>query len=641
MPNNENNPGYKQKSSLALDLESLSAKYRNLLTKYKQGVLDYIDNLNAESAKPCAKYKADSKNINQACYDEIWKKSGCTTTGVVTAGDWWSKDQTLNGLILDSWYWATMTDNTHRQGCYGTTEGSPYYIIGVGNNGKLRMRKSLESNWTIVNDDAANDLAAVCTGNDGKMIIASTTGKSVFYKDTYDGPKWIGTQGNCCVISVAMGQDGSLVGVGTDNKLYTKPNLNGQWKQTASPGGEYVKSICIAPDGSIFCIGNNDAVFKKNSYKDLTSGGWQYMGNNTCCIKAITIAPDGTFIGVGTDSQLYTKDSYKNLSTNWKGPYTNSCCVNGITTIANPNYNGAVFTTSKEPNYKINAPNLTEVKGQAFWGTGESSPDNVSGKTLQECKARCSNTPGCTGATFNLNDHQRPYCFLRKGEGDPIPALRDDYAIVPKSKQLLKIVESLNNEINSVNRQMQRKIDEVYNIYGEQVDKRFDQNYSLVNQYDTLNGEREKINDMIKEYQDLETSETEMGIYITKNYLLFFVFFVVVFIAIIILAMSSVDQNTSNAVAFSVINPAVTTAKAVANNVNPFYVMFGIILLVVISYLYNQYITAIYNNAPSFKSMGQLGIVYFVFIIVIIFVAITYFNKNKGTSYMPNMNLPT
>ena len=167
-------------------------------------------------------------------------------------------------------------------------------------------------------------------------------------------------------------------------------------------------------------------------------------------------------------------------------------------------------------------------------------------------------------------------------------------------------------------------------IYGKQVEQRLNKNYSLVNQYDALNRDREKINNMIKEYQNLETTENEMGVYITKNYFLFFVFFAVVFIAIITLSMFSLDPKTSSAITFAIVDPAVTTAKAVANNVNPFYVMFGIILLVVTSYLYNQYITSFLNNAPSFKNMGQLGIVYFVFVIVIIFVAIKYFNKNNG-----------
>jgi hypothetical protein len=185
---------------------------------------------------------------------------------------------------------------------------------------------------------------------------------------------------------------------------------------------------------------------------------------------------------------------------------------------------------------------------------------------------------------------------------------------------------------------MQKKIDEVYGDYGKQVENRFDKNYSLINQYEYLNGEREKINNMLKEYQTLEETQNEMGIYITKNYYLFFVFFVVVFVAGITLAMSTLDQNTSSAVTFAITNPVVETSKVIANNVDPFYLMFGIILLFVIVYLYNQYITAIYNNTPSFKKMGQLGIVYLVFVIVIIFIVIQYFTKNSGTSYMPSFS---
>jgi hypothetical protein len=645
------------KTSLALDLETLSANYTNLLTRYKQAVLDYTDSLTTQSARPCVKYNANSKDIDQACYNDIWRKAGCTTTGVVNANTNWAKSQTLNGLIYDSFLWATMTDDTHRRGCYGTTEGNPYLFLGIGKDGKLYKCKgitlignvtTINSDWSLVNDNATN-LAGICTGIDGRMIIACKKDNKVFYKAAYDTASWSETTNNCCVISVAMGQDGTLVGVGTDNVLYSKPgvngnpNLNANWVKTASPQKEWISSICIAPDGSIFCIGASNAIWKKNSYKNLTSVNWQYMGNNTCCVKAITIAPDGTFIGIGTDNKIYTKDNYKDLTTPWKGPYQNVYTntnyeIIGITTIPNPNYNGAKFSSARQPNYNVNAPILTEVKGQAFWGTGGSSSDNVSGKTLQECSARCANTPNCSGATFNLNDHGRPYCFLRSGQGEPVPALTDDYAIVPKSNQLLKIVESLNTELNAVNRKMQKKIDQLYTIYGNQINKRFNQNYSLITQYDNLNKERKKIDDMIKEYQTLEESEIEMGLFITKNYYLFFIFFVVVFIAVIVLSMTSLDSNTTSVVTTNIINPAVTTTKEVINNINPFYVMFGIILVVVIVHLYNQYIYTIYTNMPSFKKMGQLGVVYFVFIIVIIFVAITYLYKNNGTSYFPIMN---
>ena len=149
-----------ESKSLALDLETLNTEYRNLLVRYKQSVLDYTDYLNAEAAKPCSRYTATSKNIDQNCYNEIWKKSGCTTTGVVNASSDFSKTQTLNQLILDSFSWATINDATHRIGCYGKYE-SPYWIIGIGTDGLLYKRNGLEGTWVKINDDAAKDLTSL------------------------------------------------------------------------------------------------------------------------------------------------------------------------------------------------------------------------------------------------------------------------------------------------------------------------------------------------------------------------------------------------------------------------------------------------------------------------------------------------
>jgi hypothetical protein len=629
------------KSSLALDLETLSAKYQSLLTKYRQSVLDYIDNLNQESSKPCAKYNSNSKKISQACYEDIWRKAGCTTTGFVNANTDWAKERTLNELIYDSFNWSILTTDVHRKGCYGVTEnGNPYFLLGIGISGRLFSCKGLTQSWTImisdfteVKDDAANDLTSICASNNGKMIIATNKKGNLFYKSSWDAAKWQAVTSNpCCVISIAMGQDGTLVGVGTDNQLYSKPgksgspDLNAKWIQTANPG-EWLSSICIAPDGSLFGIGGGGTIWKKNSYKNLTGQGWVFQGNNT--VKAITIAPDGTFIGVGTDNQLYTKDNYQNLTTKWNGPYKNPYSnkgyqVIGIAAFANPNYNAANFKNYnevKEPNYNINAPALTNIKGQAFWGT-YGLKEGVS-KTVQECSAMCSSNSRCTGATFNP---YKRYCWIRGGEGDTIPALPNDYAIIPKSKQLLDISDSINRQINDVNKKMQEKIDKLYKIYGKQVEKRTSNDYSLINEYETLNAERKKIQDIIKQYQTLEQSQNDSSIYITKNYYLFFVFFLIVFIAIILLSLSAIDPETS-AATFAIVNNTTTSVSSVLSNINPYYFMFGIILLVTISHLYNTYITSIYNNAPSFKNLGQLGVIYFVFFIVLIFVAISYFKR--------------
>ena len=611
----------KESKSLALDLETLNTEYKNLLVRYKQSVLDYTDYLNAEAAKPCSQYKSDSKGISQACYEEIWQKSGCTTTGAVNADNSWAKAKTLNELIYDSFMWATMKDETHRKGCYGSYE-PPYWIIGITTNGRLCKRNGLEGSWVEISDDASNDLVSICTGNDGKQIIASTRGNRVFSKPYYDSPKWQPVRiENCCVISVAMGPDGTLVGVGTDNKLWTKSSLEGNWRSTTS-SGEWVSSICIAPDGSIFGIGQSKTIWKKNNYKQLTNVNWQNMGSNTCCVKAITIADDGTFIGVGNDGKLYSKDSYKDLSTPWKGPYTSSCCVIGITTIANPNASTS-YSTATAPNYNINAPTYTEIKGQAFWGTSALSV--INNGSLQDCNASCATTPGCSGATYNKSDQGRPVCWLRGGDGSTIPARINDYAIVPKSKQLLKIVEAASTNLKIVNEKMQKKIDRIRELYGDQIQERDIQNYNLIGQHVKLEYERDKIQKMLIQYENLENQEDEVGLLVTQNYYWYFILFALAIICVVILGYSSIDQNTSSVITkttSTAIQIPIEIAKNTARVVNPFYILFAVIVFFTITYIYNQYYQNVYNNLPSPKKLFTETNVLYIFVFLLIIVGV-------------------
>ena len=137
MNSNEN----QSSSSITMDLESLRQKYSNLLIQYEGAVADYVNYLNVQSQQPCGNFTANSKGIDQKCYEYIWKKSGCGAGNVQPgASSSWAPNQTLNGLISDSWYWATLTDFTHRMGCYGQP-GNPYTILGIGTDGRLWSRQ--------------------------------------------------------------------------------------------------------------------------------------------------------------------------------------------------------------------------------------------------------------------------------------------------------------------------------------------------------------------------------------------------------------------------------------------------------------------------------------------------------------------
>ena len=577
--NNQNE--YQESNSIALNLETLSGQYQNLLIQYEQAVANYINYLNQEASQPCGEFNSNSTGINQRCYQYIWQQSGCGAgTAQADASTTWAQGMTLDGLINDSFLWSTMTDYNHRMGCYGNP-GNTYIILCVGTDGNLYSRQGLDAPWQRINDDSNGNISSICTGADGQTIICTNVVNDIWIKPSWDAPNWQGpVQNPCCVMSVAQGQDETIVGVGMSYALWSKANLNGNWSQTASPG-EWISYVTIAPDGSIFVIGSGNQIWKKNSYQNLTSQQWQYQG--ACCVKAITIAPDGTFIGVGTDDQLYTKASYTDLSTPWQGPFStenSSCCAVSITTVANPNYNASNYNQASQPNYNIGAQPLTSVSGSTFWGTSGISQNNSD--TLQECQASCSSTPGCTGATFNPTAYAQPMCWLRGGQGQISPGLESDNAIVQEGQQLLQIVQNINQQLTSVNQQIQEQTNNGQPLYDEQSTQRALKTSNLISQFIQLNEERERISQMVNEYQTLDEQQTEGNITISQKYYSFLLLLGLVIIVIILLykfGLSSPVTPTSP--------PLMQTGGELGTNT--YYIIFGIVLVILIVKNFSNY----------------------------------------------------
>ena len=320
--NKQNYINYKLiKNQNAMDLENLNLEYKTQLTAYKQAVTNYVNFLQNQSKQACINYSPDSKGINQACYDEIWKKAGCTTTGIVNANADWPKAQTLNGLIYDSFLWATMTDSTHRDGCYG-----------------------------------------------------------------------------------------------------------------------------------------------KNNNSDNTT-----------------------------------------------------------------------YNTSTSADYNINKPTFTSIQGQTFWGTGQAGTQSVyTGGDLEQCKALCAKTSGCSGATFNPTAHQQPMCWLRTGEGELAKGLDTDYAIVPEAKQYLMIIESINKKLLDTNSKIQEineKAEPEYDMLTQQNEIK---DNVLKQNYLHLTMERKKIKSLLDQYETLDKSETQGTLEIYQKYYTF-ILLLIIAIGIIIL----------------------------------------------------------------------------------------------------------
>lgn len=115
-----------------LKIAMLEKEYDKYLKLYQEAQKNRITIMNT-SSNPCEKYKLESKGVSQECYNKIWTDQGCSTQAPTIGA--WQNDQTYDGLVNDSYLWATLTDTDHRKGCYGddteyTTKTEPTYSLG-------------------------------------------------------------------------------------------------------------------------------------------------------------------------------------------------------------------------------------------------------------------------------------------------------------------------------------------------------------------------------------------------------------------------------------------------------------------------------------------------------------------------------
>ena len=190
---------------------------------------------------------------------------------------------------------------------------------------------------------------------------------------------------------------------------------------------------------------------------------------------------------------------------------------------------------------------MVTIKNATFWGTGPIAQNNSA--TLQECSASCAMTDGCTGATFNATDSAQPMCWLRSGDTDITGGKDSDYAIVPKGKQMLMIVQKINLRLSEINQQIQKITKNGQETYDSQTPERKTNMAELARQYIQLNEEREKINKSINDYQTLDQQQIQGDLTANKNYysfVLLLILAIVIIIALFIVGFSFTSQTNSS-----------------------------------------------------------------------------------------------
>ena len=178
-------------------------------------------------------------------------------------------------------------------------------------------------------------------------------------------------------------------------------------------------------------------------------------------------------------------------------------------------------------NYNIDNTKFSTIKGHTYLGTINLSQTKTS--KLQECKALCSNTKGCSGATYNSSETNKNNCKLKGGDSELSVGTDEDTAIVQKQKLLLFKIKSLNQQLLDTSKKIQ-KITTKEEKLNVKLDNKLSENtQELVVQYEDLMKEKDKIAELMNDYQGLDEEQADGDLKLTSNY---YSFILLLFLAI-------------------------------------------------------------------------------------------------------------
>ena len=347
--------------------------------------------------------------------------------------------------------------------------------------------------------------------------------------------------------------EGSSTALNLESSNTEYKNLLIEYKQAVSNYVNYLKQEIVQPCAA---YNANSKGISQACYNDI----WKKAGCGTGTTKPNannSWAKSQTLNGLIQDSWYWAT-------------WTDAQRRNGCYGANNKNYN-----TSSAPNFNINASEMTSLKGTAFWGTSALSQSKVS--TVGQCQALCSKTSGCSGATYNQTSS---LCSLRKGDANIVAGSPTDYSIVPKAKSLLKIVQGINDKLTQVNGKIQTLSQTAEKEFNTESGNRTTSNTNLLNQYKNLVVERNKIKNMLDEYQTLDEKQNEGDIQISQNYYSFILLMILAILFIYLLYKFSGPSAES-------------TTTFVQNGgelgTSAYYMIFGFFVLILLLTCYNKY----------------------------------------------------
>jgi hypothetical protein len=210
-------------------------------------------------------------------------------------------------------------------------------------------------------------------------------------------------------------------------------------------------------------------------------------------------------------------------------------------TTYNSALNGVVSRTSSSNVVTSNGKRYVLVPSSSFWGSGAIQQKSVS--TVNECVALCSADSKCTGATF---DSSAKSCWTRSGNGSVFSNKQNQTAIVSELVNAVNTLNTLNRKLFN----LLRKMNDINKTTTVNLQTTTNNNISTNNillgtRYQSLMADRENINNILKEYGEINVKNQDQNMYLYQNQTSYMLWSLLCFIFIIIVVKLLVFPNMS------------------------------------------------------------------------------------------------
>lgn len=186
----------------------------------------------------------------------------------------------------------------------------------------------------------------------------------------------------------------------------------------------------------------------------------------------------------------------------------------------------------------LNDNSFKSVAGSAF--IGANNIDTIQGSSVDNCMTSCTSNQACSGATF---DNLQKTCLLSAGNGNIINS-PNQTAIIKQALYYSYQLQKINDELTSVNTNMMTLANSRVGDYQQTQQLNAEKAEILQNNYKTLEQERMQIEELIRQYETLNTAYENELINLNSNYYNYLIYlFIGIFLVFILFKYTATSEQ--------------------------------------------------------------------------------------------------